>query len=166
MRKTTRTSSIILALFSTLIAGSALAQEAPSRYVIKGSEVYDQKTKLTWQRCSVGQRWGGDDKGCVGSVKLYKFGAAQKLRHGSWRVPSKDELATLVDLNKINTSQKPPMIDESAFPNMDLNKLVYWTSTPDRTLFAWTVLFGESETYLYSGPRKQLLAVRLVRGGK
>ncbi|MGZ5781135.1 MAG: Lcl C-terminal domain-containing protein [Burkholderiaceae bacterium] len=166
MRKITNTSSIILAFVVTLMMGTALAQPSESRYVIKGGQVYDQKTKLTWQRCSVGQRWGGKTRGCVGSVKLVNFGDAQKLGHGSWRVPSKDELATLVDVSKIGNSQKPPMIDEAAFPNMDLTHLVYWTSTSDKKLFAWTVIFGESESYIYSGPRKQLLAVRLVRGEK
>ncbi|MGZ3254014.1 MAG: Lcl C-terminal domain-containing protein [Burkholderiaceae bacterium] len=163
MRKATITTSIIPLFFSTLFIGAALAQPAESRYVIKGGEVYDTKTKLTWQRCSVGQRWREKSKGCVGSLKQFNFAAAQKSGYGPWRVPSKDELATLVDLGKIADHQKPPMIDEVAFPNMDLTNLVYWTSNPDRALFAWTVIFGESESYLYSGPRKQLHAVRLVR---
>jgi hypothetical protein len=51
------------------VAGVAhAAQNAPavnSRYVIQGDTVYDKKTDLTWQRCSVGQRWA-EGKGCVG----------------------------------------------------------------------------------------------------
>jgi hypothetical protein len=164
MRKSTKATSLILALGLALAMSSALAKSAEPRYKVKGAEVYDHKTRLTWQRCSVGQQWVGTKKKCIGSVKLFKFDAAQKLAHAGWRMPTKDELATLVDLSKIIDKKKPPMIDEAAFPDMDLNQLVYWTSTADGPLFAWTVLFGESETYLYSGPRKQSLAVRLVRG--
>jgi hypothetical protein len=165
MHAAIRMASIIPALMLALAAGMALAQPSESKYVIKGDEVFDRKTELTWQRCSVGQQWGGDSKACVGAVKQFNFDAAQKLGSETWRVPSKDELATLVDVSKLGKG-KYPLIDEAAFPDMDPTKLVYWTSTSDKTLFAWTILFGESESYVYSGPRKQMLAVRLVRGGR
>jgi hypothetical protein len=31
--------------------------KARTRYDIKGGEVFDKKSNLTWQRCSVGQTW-------------------------------------------------------------------------------------------------------------
>ena len=85
------------------IAGGAhAAQNAPaanSRYVIQGDTVYDKKTDLTWQRCSVGQRWA-EGKGCVGVIKTFTFDDAQRQGNGMWRVPTKNELGTLIDQNR------------------------------------------------------------------
>ena len=104
---------------------SGNAQAKPnSRYVINGGEVYDQKTDLTWNRCSVGQHWR-EGTGCVGVIKEFTFGEALQLADGTWHVPNKDELGTLIDYERLKNKQ-PPMIDVVAFPDMDFSKLVYW----------------------------------------
>src|ERR1700693_3521239 len=114
------------------IAGGAhAAQDVPAvnpRYVIQGDTVYDKKTNLTWQRCSVGQRWV-EGSGCVGVINTFTFDAAKQQGDGDWRMPPKGKLTTLIDRNRKANKQKPT-VDEVAFPDMDPANLVYWSSTP------------------------------------
>ena len=113
---------------------SSLAYSQDGRYVIRGGEVFDKKTELTWQRCSVGQRWSGEN-GCVGIVKTFTFDDAQKQGGGAWRVPSKDELATLIK------KQDGMEIDTQAFPDMDERNAWYWSSTVSDSSGAWDIDF-------------------------
>jgi hypothetical protein len=138
-----------------------------SRYVILGTTVYDKKTDLTWQRCSVGKRWV-EKKGCTGDIQTFKFDDAQKQWEGSWRVPTKDELLTLIDQhNQKNTKQKS-MINVIAFPDTNLKSLWYWSSTSGDESKAWRVYFGDNGSISSSGTfdLDTSGAVRLVRGGK
>ena len=60
----------------------------------------DQKTGLTWQRCSLGQTWNGYD--CDGMPEKYTWDAAQQAAKAvgkGWRVPTVSELANLVRCN-------------------------------------------------------------------
>lgn len=120
------------------------------RYEINGDTVYDRTTKLTWQRCSVGQRWM--ETGCDGIANEFTFDDAQKQGNGTWRVPTKDELETLI----VKTQNYA--IDERAFP---ASTYLYWTSTPDDASRGWYVFFlgGHSNV----GVRSVTYAVRLVR---
>ena len=155
-----RASSIIMGLMLTLIVGSTFAQAtsaANPRYVIRGGEVYDKKTDLTWQRCSVGQYWV-EGTGCVGIVKEFTFDDAQRNDRAGWRVSSKDELVTL---HMPKTSIE---IDEVAFPDMDPRYTWYWTSTPNGATFGWAVHFNSGSVDYYG--RSYTYAVRLVRGGQ
>ena len=124
--------------------------------------VYDKKTNLTWQRCSVGQRWV-EGTGCVGVVKTFTFDAAKQQGDAKWRVPTKGKLATLIDWNRKTNKQKPAS-DEVAFPDMDLENLVYWSSTPRDASNAWFVSFERG--YIYYGYRSTPRAVRLMRSGR
>jgi hypothetical protein len=128
-----------------------------SRYVIKGSEVYDKKTDLTWQRCSIGQRWE-DDTGCVGVIEQMTWDQAVTKGSEKWRLPTKDELATL-----ISPTCKNPAINEESFPDMDLGKLWYWSGTPSGEYLAWLANFADGQFANYD--RSDLGAVRLVRSG-
>jgi len=161
-----RGNSIILGLILALIVGSALAQVGPaanSRYVIKGDTVYDKESNLMWQRCSIGQRWV-DGTGCVGTVERFDFRTAQRQASGTWRLPTKDELPTLVDRNR-KAQQKKPMIDEVAFPDTDPKRLWYWTSEPAGETGGWYVCFGDGD--LFNGYYEaRPFAVRLVRRGR
>ena len=160
-----RSTSIMMGLILTLLTGCSTLSEnelatptANSRYVIKGDTVYDAKTNLTWQRCSVGQRWV-EGKGCVGEVKLFSYEDAQRQRDAIWRVPTKDELATLIEHGPMQRKQWTT-IDEGAFPNT--LAAGYWTSTPYDATYAWHVVFDfGSIAYWY---RSSAYAVRLVRG--
>lgn len=149
-----------------VVAGSAHAAQnaaaANSRFVIQGDTVYDKKTNLTWQRCSVGQRWV-EGTGCAGVIKTFAFDVAKQQGDERWRVPPKSKLATLVDRNRKSNKEKPT-IDEIAFPDMDLENLAYWSSTPRDASNAWFVSFDRGYVYFdyLSTPR----AVRLMRSGK
>jgi hypothetical protein len=128
-----------------------------SRYEIKGAEVYDTKTDLTWQRCSIGQQWRGD-LGCVGVISQMNWKEAMNHATAAWQLPTKDELSSLVSSACTN-----PAINENAFPDMELNKLWYWTRTPNDAL-VWYVAFGGGS--LRSGGPLDLNSVRLVRHGR
>ena len=153
----------IVMLSAVLGCLPVLVEAAPdARFGVNGGEVNDKNTGLTWQRCSVGTHWA-EGSGCVGIVKTFTFGDAQKQANGEWRVPTKDELATLLEPSRPSV----PVIDTEAFPDMDANHpsyWKYWTSTPANEERAWSVHFSignlneDVDTYRF--------AVRLVRGGK
>ena len=148
------------------VAGGAhAAQNAPaanSRFLIQGDTVYDRKTNLTWQRCSVGQRWV-EGTGCVGVINTFTFDVAKQQGDGNWHMPPKGKLATLIDRNRKANKQKP-MIDELAFPDMDPANLVYWSSTPHGAADAWFVSFERG--YIYYDYRSTPRSVRLMRRGR
>jgi hypothetical protein len=132
---------------------------AESRYVIQGGEVYDTRTKLTWARCSVGQEWKNEH--CVGAISTFTFASAQTQAGGGWRVPTKDELVTLIDPDRKDF----PAIDMAAFPDMDANHPWYWSSTPNGTVIAWYVDFTDGYTSGFVDGINTL-AIRLVRSDK
>jgi len=130
--------------------------------IIFRADVYDSKTDLTWQRCSVGMRLEQDS--CVGIQKNLTWSEAQKLAGQGWRVPSKEELQTLLDSNN-------SMRDSSSFPDMrnlpisQVSTYWYWSSSPDdqNKLKAWAVHMsgGGAE----NDSRNSHFAVRLVHKG-
>jgi len=133
-----------------------------SRFIEKQDVIYDRVHHLTWSRCSQGQRWARD-KGCVGTVRQYSFDQAQQLGNEQWRLPTTAELATLIDHTKKNMPQELA-IDSVAFPDMDPDRLFYWSSDEENNSFAWAVLFIDSGMpgVLY---RSHRYAVRLLRIG-
>ena len=157
-----RATSIMMGVILTLIMGCAATPAANSRYVIKGDTVYDTKTDLTWQRCSIGQRWV-DGTGCVGEVKKFTYDDAQRQGDATWRVPTKDELATLIDYGRAGRKQRPA-IDELAFPNT--LAWGYWTSTPYDATGGWLVHFDNGNSFYDGYYSSNIDAVRLVRGGQ
>lgn len=128
-----------------------------TRYDIKGELVYDRKTDLTWQRCSVGQHWK-EGVGCVGVIRQMSWEEAKAQAQNGWRLPSKDELTTLLAPNCTK-----PAINEQAFPDMELDKLWYWTSSENGSFLAWLVNFADGNSNSYD--RTDTGSVRLVRGG-
>lgn len=129
-----------------------------TRYIIvKDGKIYDKKTDLTWRRCSVGQKWE-EPRGCVGAISQMAWSEALSLASNGWRLPTKDELASL-----ISPTCKNPAINEKAFPGMELNKLWYWSSTKSDGDAAWNVGFWRGTVQAcYSWFAN---AVRLVRRG-
>lgn len=130
-----------------------------SRYQINGDEVYDKVSDLTWQRCSVGQSWkeSGD---CTGTPRTFTFQEAQQQANDKWRVPSKDELASLVDHDRAEF----PVIDVEAFPGMKDSIPEYWSSTSDGDERSWDVRFSEGG--MVNDVIGYRFAVRLVHSGK
>jgi hypothetical protein len=160
MRKSGLVARLGVALGVSVLCAAAFA--ADSRFVVSadGQEVLDTKTSLVWRRCAEGMSWDG--KACQGKVAKYKFGeakqradAAAPAQGKAWRVPTKDELASLVIKQK-----KKPMTDAAAFPNTPAS--LYWAKRPgfDDNLNGWMIDFGSGKGFGGSGAKE---AVRLVR---
>ena len=80
--------------------------------IAKEGEVIDKKSGLIWKRCSLGQEWQ-KGKGCVGAIELIKRNEAEEYARSlgnGWRVPTVDELLTLVDKRC-----KTPVINSALF---------------------------------------------------
>ena len=140
------------------LAHAACNDTSPdARFIVNGGEVYDSKTDLTWQRCSVGQTWSQDM--CAGTVESMTWDKAVKQKKGAWRLPTRDELLTLVEMpcgiSKAN---------RTIFPNMSDLASMYWSATAEEKGLAWLV--GVSNAGTFNGYRNSANAVRLVRSGK
>ena len=131
-----------------------------ARFVEQQDEIVDRVFHLTWSRCSLGQHWVSA-QGCVGKVRQYSYDQALSRSNEQWRLPTRAELATLIDRTKKNQPELLA-IDSVAFPDMDRDKLLYWSSDEENNSFAWAVLFidGGIPGILY---RSHRYAVRLVK---
>jgi hypothetical protein len=131
--------------------------------VEKQDEIFDKIYQLTWSRCSLGQRWDNNQQICVGQVRQVSYDQALLRTNEQWRLPTREELATLIDRTR-KTMPEALAIDSVAFPDMDPDKLYYWSSSEENNSFAWAVLFVDTgiPAILY---RSHRLAVRLVRNG-
>jgi hypothetical protein len=152
-----------------LVRSGAASAEAPfaarsDRFAADEGEVYDRNTHLTWMRCSVGQEWH-QENGCVGAVKIFAFGAAQKLADGHWRVPTRDELTTLIDENRTHRGLSPTL-DVDAFPNMNPSQMTYWSSSTNGLYVGWGVSFSPTTVPIDAYDNPRLFPVRLVRSSQ
>lgn len=153
------------------------AQQRADRYKDNGDgTVTDTVTRLTWQRCSVGQTWSAAFEVCNGEARRMSWEEAS--RHaapGGFRLPTKGELRTLVfcsNTGKYDSSgddaacgtwatYHTPAINEVSFPNTDAG--FFWSSSPDPRYqdLAWLVSFDNGQGwYDHKTSRGR---VRLVR---
>lgn len=125
-----------------------------------GSEVLDKKTKLIWQRCSVGQSWNGN--ACIGTASSYVWPDAlrQAKNYGNgWRLPNIKELQSLVE----DTCHKSS-INEVFFPATFSGR--YGSSSPyfdSRANIVWFVNFdtgASGATFAKDIPYYHVRAVR------
>jgi hypothetical protein len=141
--------SIVIAV---LALTSAAGADAPAgRYTVTGGTVYDSKTKLTWQQAvpaTTYYTWA--------AAKTYCGGVGAILGGTGWRLPTRNELLTIVDYSRTN-----PSTDPTAFPSTPVN--FFWSSSSlaGSSAYAWSVAFsdGTSSTYDVSFP----FNVRCVR---
>jgi hypothetical protein len=120
--------------------------------------VVDHRTRLMWQRCSLGQVWDG--RACVGRPARLEWSAAAALRDAhcgfsDWRLPEVTDLEGLVAEGAI------PAIDDTVFP--DTPAASYWTASESAgsAQKAWFVSFGRGVAQnMYKDAR---FHVRLVR---
>ncbi|CAK0766628.1 exported hypothetical protein [Gammaproteobacteria bacterium] len=126
--------------------------------------VTQNNTGLIWAKCNQGQIYSGGS--CIGNVTTMKWNealAAAKnstlASHDDWRLPNKQELASLVDTNR-----SYPAMDSSIFPNTPSKE--YWTSTVYTSSITrvWIVNFDLGR--VYDTDNLDQAAVRLVRGGQ
>jgi hypothetical protein len=163
MQKRTLTTALVFGLFAPN-AWAECASFPPdktptSRYELNGGEAYDKNTKLTWKRCSAGQIWQ-EGSGCEGKAKLITLNDAKKQEKEGWRLPTAQELDTL-----IASQCRPIMINEDVFPGVNEKASWYWTKKINNSTGAWFVYFESSGNYGGIGYRDGIAAVRLVRGG-
>jgi hypothetical protein len=125
--------------------------------------VTDTKTKLMWQKCSVGQTYTAGT--CTGTATRADWKAAltaantnTQYGYSDWRVPNKNELSSLVE-----AACYLPSINTMLFPAIGTGS--YWSASPyaNKSLYAWLVNFNDGDVhYNWKGNNYH---VRLVRGG-
>lgn len=139
------------------IAEESLQSGPAHRFVINGEYAYDIKTDLTWKRCSYGQVWR-EPSGCTGKPTLITFDDAKQLEKDGWRIPTLDEL------NSIVITKRSPTIDSTIFPNTP--PVYYWATDNRDKSAAWYVFFENGRTNHYYPPRTNRDVFRMVRTGK
>lgn len=151
-------------------AGQAANEQPIDKYVVRGGIAKDTETGLTWCRFALGQTWR--DNTAQDHAKNYTWQAAfdaarafnQNGGHAGytdWRLPSVNELKTLIAKQNGNKAAGIQFIDERVFPN---NPFWIWSSTPYAGYGggAWFVHFREGEAI--NEDANFARAVRLVRG--
>jgi len=120
-----------------------------AQFFEEGHLVRDVRNNITWLRCSVGQRWDYDTGKCVGKVVRLNqeeikdaIAQADQQLGGSWRLPSVEELETL-----ICEDCEPPKIRTKYFP--DIQREAYWTGSQNffNSKMYWSVNFMTGHTY-------------------
>lgn len=130
------------------------------RYVIHNNgTVTDTETGLMWKRCSEGQSgedWSPHPARYTWNEAMRKFRERVGFAgYNDWRMPTIDELKTLVDKNYM------PSINQVVFPNTAM--FYYWSSTENSDFLPQYIYFGNGSNGRcgrgYDG------VVRLVRSG-
>ena len=105
-------------------------------------------TGLLWQRCSAGQN---NDASCSGTAQPYTWDNANSycsnltLAGKSWRLPTVNELADLVDYGKSS-----PSIDTSAFPNTQSESYRSSSTYAQPASGSWAVDFNNGVVFFTS----------------
>jgi hypothetical protein len=112
--------------------------------------VFDRITKLAWQRTV--------PDGVFTWTDALAFCTSLDLAGGSWRLPSRIELLSILDF-----TQPGPVIDPKAFPNTP--GVPFWTASPDArdASAAWSVHFGFGTVFANPTDITSELRVRCVR---
>ena len=114
--------------------------------------IVDPKTGLEWSP-TLGDR--ANWKTAKKVAEAYRGGG-----HDDWRLPTIEELITLIDFSRFN-----PAANTDLFP--DMKSSWYWSGTPDASSpggFAWLVDF--SSGYVNNDYQGNSAFVRAVRGSR
>lgn len=135
------------------------------RYLENGDgTITDTKTNLTWRRCSVGQDWTG--RTCVGKAEELLWEQAMQQVKDDWRLPTVDELETLV---YCSTERKPSVRPEGQYDESTVGECVgdYIQPTINKLAFPETPenSFWSSSSYIgYIGYRDGVWYVSFYDG--
>lgn len=150
--------------------GGSASLGGDGRFTWDASTVSDSRTGLTWQRYVPATHPGCSGNGYSPGGKYCTWEAAKTycaslaLAGGGWRLPTQDELLSIVD-----TSYGNPAIDPAAFPNTPGEG--FWSSSTEASYSsgdvyvgptAWTIDFGTGISY-GSYIDVQIRLVRCVR---
>ncbi len=132
-------------------------------YIDQGNgTVTHTPTSLVWQRCAVGQTWTGST--CSGTASTFTGDAAKVLTstfagQTDWRVPTEEELLSLVDYSRYS-----PAINPTLFPNTSAS--YFWSASADAYSFsyAWSVRFDDGSAW--NSDKSHAYQVRFVRAGQ
>ncbi|AGX86390.1 DUF1566 domain-containing protein [Candidatus Symbiobacter mobilis] len=168
--------NLALRLVTGPTTSALLNVERPdSQYVANNNgTVMHSPTGLMWQRCAMGQTWQLDAQTnaytCSGTASLLNFAQAKQLAdensfagYNDWRLPTLDEMLSLVDFKKFDSS-----LNRMVFPNASNG--YFYTNTPIKEPAqagyyadsSWLVHFWDGSS---TGDYFQTNSVRLVRGG-
>jgi len=149
---------------------NVIATTPDSRFTDNGDgTVTDKATSLMWKQCSEGQSTttSACDTGTpVGYTWQDALQQAESLNndggfagHTDWRLPNRNELASLVERQCSN-----PSINTNLFPKTASSD--YWTSSPivSNSGRAWNISFNYGN--VYGSSNSSTRNVRLVRGGQ
>lgn len=161
-----------LATCAVLCSCSVVASAATHslRYQDNGDgTVTDHQLHLVWQRCNVGQVWL--QGACHGNAARFNWRAALQLETDGWRLPSIEELNSLVVCQDRQQGQKStqkctehhdgPTIDRRHFP--ETPEYMHWSATGYKGNYtlAWGLHFDDG--HVYAGGIDYRFYVRLVR---
>ncbi len=129
-----------------------VATAAMSRFKDGGNgTLIDTQSQRIWLRCSLGMSWTGSS--CEGNSLTYSWGAAeaavvnlnakQVAGHNNWRLPTVEELNTIVERQCFK-----PAINLDAFPFSP--EAGFWSSTTAAGINAraWIVHFLHGQQYI------------------
>jgi hypothetical protein len=168
----TATNPLAKAYSSRLVRGSlalpACDADLATLVVNGNATVTDTRRGLMWQQCPEGLSGAGC---ATGAATVYGSYAAALARaaavnadpagagrgHADWRVPNRNELASLV-----NRACEAPAIQRSAFPGTP--SASFWSASPAFAGFAWYVDFTDGS--IGPGGTTGDRVLRLVRGGQ
>ncbi len=161
---------------NSTIESESVEQYIGGRYIDHGNgTITDTKTGLMWKRCLEGLSGDNCEEGEVEKYRWYeaveRFKNVEYAGYADWRLPSIDELKTLVYCSKGKNKEgyckggsAVPTINQQAFPNAEASYV--WSGSPyaNNSDYAWVVDFINGDSN-YDG-RFNNVAVRLVRGGQ
>lgn len=150
-------------------AYGACTEADPARFTDHANgTVTDQATGLMWQQCADGLSGSGCASGSANAHSTFSAALARAgsvnadsanagRGYGDWRVPNRNELASLV-----HRACELPAIQRTRFPATP--SASFWTSTPAGANRAWYVDFNEGS--IGPGGVNGARLLRLVRAGQ
>ena len=146
-----RKAGLLAGLFAAIALGarSSSADAPPGRYSVANGTVTDTRTGLVWQATA--------PSGVYAWTDAVSYCQNLPLAGGGWRVPTCNELLTLVDPTRSN-----PAIDVNVFVAAPAS--IFWSSSPylgTASNYAWYVDFNRGGTM--EDNRSVTYRVRCVR---